>query len=314
MTMFMRTLRSLGSGTIELSHFPSYRECLRGLILPLLMSASLCLPSFGNDTGFQISQQKVAEIPLKACRGYLIVVEGRIGDLGDQNFLLDTGSNPSMIDRRVIEKLGVQGSPRQLSVFNSSIASERVTLPELQFGPVERRNLPIMVADFSPISRQLGTRIDAVIGLDVLGGANFSVDYARRRITFAALAEPHTAPFVAGPQFMIVSLQNGPRLFHLLVDTGATELVLFREHLRAADYQWTNATGTGHNVSGSFRLGLIVLTRARIGSRDIGPQPALVTASRKEIGGELDGLLGLSCLRPKSISFDFEHGLIGWSD
>lgn len=314
MTRLMWILRSLGSRTPELPHPFFSRAWLRGLILSLLLPTCLCLFSFGRDTSLQRPQESVAEIPFKACHDYLIVVEGRIGPLDDQNLLLDTGSNPSMIDRKVVGKLGLEGSPRRLSIFNSSIASESVTLPELQFGPIQRRNLPVMVADFSAISRQLGTRIDAVVGLDVLGGANFSVDYARRRITFAALREPHTATFAAGPQFMIVNLRNGSRLFHLLVDTGATELVLFKDHLQAADYQWTNVTGTGHNVSGTFRLGLIVLTQARIGTQDMGPQPALVTASRKELGTELDGLLGLSCLRPKTISFDFENGLMGWSD
>jgi predicted aspartyl protease len=314
MTTLMCNLRPVVSRKLECLHFFFSCACARRLILPSLLLTGLRLFSFGDDTILQRPQRAAAEISFRTCRSYLIVVEGKIGSLNDQNLLLDTGSNPSMIDRKLVARLGVQGSPHRLSVFSGSIASESVMLSELQFGPVERRDLRVMVADFSAISRQLGTRIDAVVGLDVLGGANFSVDYARRRISFAALAEPHTATFTAGPQFMIVNLKNGTRLFHLLVDTGATELVLFRDHLHAADYQWTNATGTGHSVSGAFRLGLIVLTQARIGSHDMGPQPALVTASRKEIGTELDGLLGLSCLRPKTISFDFEHGLMGWSD
>jgi hypothetical protein len=113
---------------------------------------------------------------------------------------------------------------------------------------------------------------------------------------------------------MIVDLKNGGRLFHLIVDTGAAHLVLFRGHLQNADYQWTTTRGTGRNVVGSFPLEMIVLTQAWIGKQDMGPQQALVAASRKEIGNELDGLMGLSCLRPTSISFDFEHGILGWSD
>ena len=231
-----------------------------------------------------------------------------------QNLLLDTGSNPSMIDRGLVAKLGLDGIPRDLSVFNKSVASESVTLPELRFGPVERHNLQVMVADFSAISRGFGVRIDAVIGLDVLGGTNFSVDYSKGKLIFTALPEPNTAAFAAGPQFMIVGLKNGGRLFHLIVDTGSSDLVLFRDHLQGADYQWTTVTGVGQNVVGTVGLGMIVLTQARIGTQEMGRQRALVTASRKEIRGDLDGLMGISCLRPRSISFDFEHGILGWSD
>jgi hypothetical protein len=219
-----------------------------------------------------------------------------------------------MIDRELMAKLDLESTPHVLSAFNKSVASETVTLPDLRFGPVERHNLQVEVADFSAISSEMGVRIDAVIGLDVLGGTNFSVDYSKGRVIFAALAEPKTVRFASGPQFMTVDMKNGRRLFHLIFDTAAAHLVLFRDHLQDADYQWTTVRGTGRNVAGTFPLATIVLTQARIGTQEMGPQNALVAASRKEAGSQLDGLLALSCLQPRSISFDFEHGILGWSD
>jgi hypothetical protein len=274
----------------------------------------LCNVGFAGESSVRAAQRPVNQIPFKAYRTYFIVVEGRIGKLDHQNLLLDTGSNPSMIDREVVAKLDLESTPRALSAFNKSVASESAMLPDLQFGPVERHDLRVAVADFSEISHGIGVRIDAVIGLDVLGGTNFTVDYSKGRLIFAALAEPNTARFASGAQFMIVELRNGGRLFHLIVDSGAAHLVLFEDHLHGGDYQWTTATGTGRNVVGTVPLRMIVLMQARIGGQEIGPQKALVAASRKEIGSELDGLMALSCLRPTSISFDFEHGILGWSD
>ena len=112
---------------------------------------------------------RATEIPIKLYQEYLIVVEGRIGNLEHQHLLLDTGTNPSMIDTKVSARLGLQSTARSLALFNRNVESKSVILPDLQFGPLRRQNLEVMVADFSRIASGLGTRIDAVIGLDVLG-------------------------------------------------------------------------------------------------------------------------------------------------
>jgi predicted aspartyl protease len=286
-------------------------------MLLAVLNCSLCENSFAGDLTVRTSglPRTVVEIPFKAYQDYLIVVDGRIGNLEHQNLLLDTGSNPSMIDRNVSAKLGLQGASRDLTLFNKSVSSENVTLPDLQCGPLRRQNLSVMVADFSAISRGLGTRIDAVIGLDVLGATNFTVDYAKRRILFGtASVEHHTVPFAAGQQFITVNLKSGGRQLHLLVDTGTPQLVLFESRLRGVDYVPTSVVGTGHNASGSVRFGAVILPQAKIGTLEVGPQPASVVTSQQNFANDLDGLMGLSCLRPKRISFDFERQLLGWSE
>lgn len=281
-----------------------------------VLNCGLCGISLGGDIPLRAPSPKraPAEIPFRAYEQYLIVVDGRIGSLEHQNLLLDTGSNPSMIDCSVSEKLGLQGTSRDLSFFNKNVASESVTVPDLEFGPMRRQNLPVVVADFSAIGKGLGTRIDAVIGLDVLGATNFTVDYGKRRIVFGATAERHTAPFTAGPQFITLNVKSGGRQLHLLLDTGTSQLVLFENHLRGVDYEWTGASGSGHNASGDVRFGAVVLPQARIGTFEAGPQRASVVASQRDFANDLDGLMGVSCLHPKRISFDFERQLLGWSD
>lgn len=256
----------------------------------------------------------VAQIPFKAYEEYLIVAEGRIGNLEHQNLLVDTGTNPSMIDRRVAAALGLRATSRDLSLFNKKVVSETVTLPEFEFGPLRRQNLQVMVADFSAIGRGLGTRIDAVIGLDVLGASNFTIDYKKRRISFGASAEQHTVRFSAGQQFITVNLKSGSRELHLLLDTGTPQLVLFESHLRDVDLGWMSAEGSGSNLTGKVEFKAVILHQARIGQLEVGPQRASVVPSQQDYAGNLDGLMGVSCLRPKRISFDFEKQLLGWSD
>jgi len=299
----------------ESSHTGARRRIARFALLAV-MNCTLSGFSWGGDipaTKLSLTRQ-VAEIPFKAYQDYLIVAEGRIGNLEHQNLLLDTGTSPSMIDRRISAELGLQATSRDLSLFNKKVTSATVTLPELEFGPMRRENLQVMVADFSAIGRGLGTRIDAVIGLDVLGATNFTVDYVKHRIRFGASVQRHTAPFTAGPQFITVNLKSGGRELHLLLDTGTPRLVLFESHLRDTDLMWTNAAGSGSNLTGNVEFKAVVLQQARIGTLEVGPQPASVVSSERDFKNDLDGLMGVSCLRPKRISFDFERQLLGWSD
>jgi predicted aspartyl protease len=239
---------------------------------------------------------QATEIPIKLYQGYLIVTEGRVGNLEHQHLVLDTGTNPSMIDAKVSAKLGLQSNTRSLALLNKNVASKSVILPDLQFGPLRRQNLEVMVADFSRIASGLGTSIDAVIGLDVLGAMSFTIDYANRCMFFRASMEPHTAPFTAGQQFITVNLKSGGRQLNLLFDTGTPRLVLFENHLGGVDYARSDATGRGQNVSGNVEYKTIVLQQARIGSQEVGPQRAAVVANRKDIESEWDGLIGISCL------------------
>jgi predicted aspartyl protease len=278
------------------------------------LASGLSVLAFGGDRTLRPSNPPPREMPIKLYQEYLIVVDGRLGNLEHQNLLIDTGTNPSMIDRSVSAKLGLQGAARSLSLFNTKVASETVTLPEIQIGPVGRQGVPVTVADFSKIGIGLGTRIDAVIGLDVLGGSSFTVDYAKRRIYFGASVQPHTAPFTAGPQFIAVSLKAGGRQLRLLLDTGTPRLVLFQSHLRDVDYASTMIKGSGENVSGDVAYATIVLPRVSFGTQEVGPQRALVVVSRPDAESDMDGLLGVSCLRPKRISFDFQRQMLGWSD
>ena len=284
--------------------------------LLVVVTFSLRTVVFGGDVSVRppLPEVRAIEIPIKLYQGYLIVVEGRLGNLEHQHLLLDTGTNPSMIDTKISAKLGLQSTTRGLALLNKNVASKSVTLPDLQFGPLHRQNLEVMVADFSGIGGRVGTRIDAVIGLDVLGATSFTVDYTQRRIFFRASMEPHTAPFTAGQQFIMVNLKSGGRQLHLLFDTGTPQLVLFESRLSGIDYAWSAVTGRGQNVSGNYPYGTIVLQQARIGTQEVGPQRAAVVASRKEIESDLDGLIGVACLHPKRLSFDFERHILGWSD
>ncbi len=292
---------------------PLAREILKFVLVPACIALSLTCVA-GDITVPSPSRTRISEMPFNLYRGYLVVVDGRLGSLEHQNLLLDTGTSPSMIDRKVSAKLGLQGTAKDIALFNTKVNGQMVTLSDIEMGPLHPRNVQVMVADFSKVMDGLGTRIDAVIGLDVLGATSFTLDYQKHRIYFHATTQRHVVPFTAGPQFITVDLQAGGRELHLLLDTGTPHLVLFQQALRNLDYDPTRVSGTGQNISGTVAYDTVILEKTRLGREEMGPQRVSVVAGEETSRAGYDGLVGISLLRPKRLSFDFERQLIGWTN
>jgi Aspartyl protease len=288
----------------------------RRAVAYVLLAASFSAICSAGDITVPAPPKKVlsAEIPFSLLQGYMITVEGRVADLDRLNLVIDTGTNPSMIDKSIADKLNLKGIQRGLSLFNKDLASETVMLPDLELGQLHRANLQVMVADFSKIGKGLGVRLDGVIGLDVLGATSFTIDYQKSRILFHASQERHSASFAAGPQFITVNLKTGGKDLRLLLDTGTPRLILFSDSLHNLDYNWSAAIGTGQNISGTVPYETIILPYAKLGGEDVGPQRVSVVAGQKSRRIIYDGLIGVAFLHPRQLSFDFDRQILGWSN
>ena len=253
------------------------------------------------------------EIPFTLYDGYVIVVDGQIGDLQHKRLLVDTGTNRSVIDRNVSAELGLRGSVRGFALFNKSVAAERVTLGSVQIGPIRMKSLQVVVADLSGVAGELGAHIDGVLGMDVLGANSFTIDYRKKQILFGALAQRHTTALSSAAQLVTVEMNAGGKRLNLIVDSGTPQLTVFQDRLQGLDSVWTPLLGRGRNLSGSVVSHTIILPRTKIGSDALGPLRASVVTIQKDVPKEFDGLMGLSFLHPTSVSFDFERHVLGWS-
>jgi len=144
----------------------------------LIMTAAMLSVTLARGAGIP------AEIPFKLAQGFGIVVQGGIGPLTNLNFLVDTGAVPSVLNQKVASRIGVAGVPGLLaSLMHENMPAQYVTVDEVHFGSIRAFGLPMAMVDLGRFERLLGTRIDAIIGLDILVRQNFSIDYKRRRIT-----------------------------------------------------------------------------------------------------------------------------------
>jgi len=259
------------------------------------------------------SAEKQTDVPFRLIWNYLVVVRGSIGGQANLNFIVDTGANPSILDKRLADRLHLSGPNEKLPVLNGSVNITRVSAPAVEVGPVVRDTMEMAVQDLSFLERDLGVRIDALIGLDVLGKRNFRIDYESKRIHFDGRPSgAGTASFTSGPPFVTVEMKMENQPVRLLVDTGAAGLILFSgrlpDHLRILK---ESPATNGANSTGSFKMREVEIGNARLGNMDLGSRRAFVAADQGA-DNDFDGLLGISPLAVRELAFDFEHGLLTW--
>ena len=170
------------------------------------------------------------KVPFKLYRGYLIVVRGSIGGLKNLNFLVDTGAVPSVIDARIAHKLHLRGQPGRVDVPTRTLTTERVIVSDVELGPSHVGELSVIVQDLSFAEEALGTRVDALIGFDVLGQSPFTIDYGSRNLVFGPVDPSfNTVPYFPGLPYAIVALQIQQQKLEILVDTGTSQSRLIPE-------------------------------------------------------------------------------------
>jgi len=247
-------------------------------------------------------------------RDYLIVAQGSAGPLKDLNFLVDTGANPTVLDRRLTQKLGLEELPASLAVVNGSVPAGRATLPNLEFGPMHRDNFPIMVEDLSFLQKALPVHIDAVIGLDVLGQSAFEIDYIRRQIHFGSfppLANYLPLRMKAGLPIIDAELNHVP--VHLLMDTAAFSLTLFEGGTPVPlSPTKVSAVQGPSNTIGEFERKQVWLRDLRLGDAEFGRASAFVVRGPGD-DRAFDGLMSPAALGMTKIAVDLERGWLAFN-
>lgn len=255
------------------------------------------------------------EVPFVLHRGYTIVVKGAIGSRRGLNFIIDTGAVPSVVDQRISRHLGLAGQADQVSVFTRSIPTERVTLPSVDIGPVHAAHVEALVEDLSFIEARLGVRIDALIGLDVFGSRDFSIDYAASRLRFDAPLDAADVwtDIAAGDGYAVVEMELNGVPLRLMVDTGANHVILFASHVPGL---YANARIENEKVSstigGAVRLKQMESPIASLGQTPLKVTSVLILDTPENLSLAIDGLLGVAALKPLRVEFSLGRRLIGW--
>ena len=270
-------------------------------------------PQPSGESSYEVSTGHY-EIPFQTYRDYLIVVQGSLGDTRQLNFIIDTGTNPSVVDSRIAQKLHMAGVGAKLGVHNQVVEVQKAVVSSLQIGALRATFLPVLIRNLAFLQEGLGIRIDAVIGLDVLSLSNFSINYTTKRIVFgAASVSGSSVPFQSAPPWLTVRMEVDGVAINLLLDTAASGILLFQSRIRDRLPQLISlGERTSSNMGGEIRLQRVLLATTNFGETDFGQQNAFVVEDQEDESREFDGLLGPPALGLKQISFDFQRRTFSW--
>ena len=251
-------------------------------------------------------------VPFRLVNGFLVVSYGAIDDLAPASLIIDTGTARTVIHAGVADGLAGPRSRRPMRVFGNEAAAESVLLPSLRIGPVEKRNLDVLVADLQPQERQFGFTPDALVGLDVLGDRCITIDYRDERITFACGGDwSRTVPLDARTAYPLVgAIINGVR-FSLMVDSGSEAIVLFEGAIPPDMRFDVDAEVDATHLTGTIRLKRFSAERFTLGAHDAGRPPVFIMSGQGQ-GLGYDGVLGTRWVPGGRVHLDFQRRLLAW--
>jgi predicted aspartyl protease len=287
--------------------------CLLSVLLATLAAADQ-----QSATGYQEAgppPASEATVKFDLYRGYIIVARGSAGPFKNLHFLLDTGNSATILDRRLARKLRLDELPATVAVLDGRVGAGKAVVPSLQFGSIRRDNFSVLIQNLSFLQKALSVRVDGVIGLDLLGKSTFVVDYTAREIYFGPPAPlPISLPMRVKGGLAIVDAELNHSPVHLLVDTGASSLIIFETRMpRSISGLQISAIQRSTNLNGDFQRKEVWLHSLRLGETEFGLEPVFVVHDSRDAGRDFDGLMSPAALGITRVAVDLERGVLGFS-
>ena len=163
------------------------------------------------------------------------------------------------------------------------------------------------------MERSLGISLGGIAGLDILSTGSFTIDYRRKKIAFGPIAAcEKTVRFETQEPFLTVKAMIEGEAVRLLVDSGTSGLLVYRNRLQKAQQQvhfdWNGSVSSPGGMTHVGWLRAVVL----LGKDNLGARNVAIADIDFNPQNDFDGLLGFAKMGFRRVSFDFENGLFGW--
>lgn len=269
-----------------------------------------------------VAVRAACETPFRLAGGRFVVVPVRIDGRGPFEFLLDTGTDTTLVTPAVAARLALRPTSRVvLATPAGSRAAARAEVRSLSVGPTAAGGGEVLIDELEEL-RALDPRIGGVVGQNFLGRLNYALDYGRKLLLVedGRDAPPAGArvPVAREEGKLFVSATSKRRdaaALRLLVDSAAGGLVLFdppdAPHGRAA---FDIESPPGPSIKASTNAGSLLARRGQLRSLRVGGESfsdlpvALIPRAASAGPRREDGLLPTSLFR--SIYFNNAEGYV----
>jgi predicted aspartyl protease len=180
------------------------------------------------------------DVPVQTLRGYLMVVGVTVNDQGPFSFLVDTGTNTTLIDPELAQELKLVPVDRlTLGSMGKSVPAARYFLQGFRVGSASVSHLEALALPL-PELRALDSKIRGVLGMNFLLHFSFLLDYEHARLQVFPFPELAHAPAGARLRAEIndwrllipVGSNASPRgTWKLTLDSGISGLLVFEDRL-----------------------------------------------------------------------------------
>lgn len=251
-----------------------------------------------------------------------ILIKARINDGEPQDFLFDTGTTQTVIDRRTAaENLLDRQAPFNMTGAGGMIAAQAADLNKFSLGDVTLNGVQAVVLDLSAQERQLGKRIAGIIGTNVLSKFAVTIDYGKSQVLlqdaslYRAPAQASIMPFVDKKNPVVRANINGKEDVLFLMDTGAAfnnlPAPIAKKYLQGQTVRYTEGFGADGKP---VRLGNMQIETVKAGAsvvRDvpftysIDAETTRPNAPKGFLAGGKTGILGNPFWQNFTVTVDF---------
>ena len=180
-------------------------------------------------------------LAVRTVNGYLMVVQVSINGQGPFDFLVDTGTNTTLLDPSLAANLKLKAVDRMaLATLADATPVVRYYADMVQAGPASVAHLEVLGAPLKEI-RALDSRIRGVVGMNFLLQFSFLLDYRHQRM--AIFPFPDSADVPNGRRVNVeindsrilipVASQSSPAgTWNLVLDSGIANVLLFQSRMR----------------------------------------------------------------------------------
>jgi len=179
-------------------------------------------------------------LPVRTIGGYLMVVSVSINDRGPFDFLVDTGTNTTLIDPELAKALGLTSKDNlQLASLASATNVPRYYLQTFRVGPASLSNQEALAVPLTQITA-LDRNIRGVLGMNFLLHFSFRLNYDRRTLELYPFPEAADVPpglrvpveINESRLLITVASSASPRgSWKLALDSGIAQFLVFQQRI-----------------------------------------------------------------------------------